>query len=50
MITNQKRSPLGEQMKKEDHFYDDKSQVEEKSETKSTSTKGSMPKGWKPEK
>ena len=32
------------------NFYDDKSQVEEKSETKSTSTKGSMPKGWKPEK
>ena len=31
------------------NFYDDKSQVEEKSETKSTSTKGSMPKGWKPE-
>jgi hypothetical protein len=32
------------------NFYDDKSQVEEKSETKSTSTRGSMPKGWKPEK
>jgi len=31
-------------------YYDDKSQVEEKSETESTSTKGSMPKGWKPEK
>jgi len=32
-------------------YYDeDKPQVEEKSETKSTSTKGSMPKGWKPEK
>jgi len=33
------------------NYYDeDKPQVEEKSETKSTSTKGSMPKGWKPEK
>ena len=32
-------------------YYDeDKPQVEEKSETESTSTKGSMPKGWKPEK
>ena len=31
-------------------YYDDKPQVEEKSEDKSTSTKGSMPKGWKPEK
>jgi len=31
-------------------YYDDKQQVEEKSETESTSTKGSMPKGWKPEK
>jgi len=31
-------------------YYDDKSQVEEKSETESTSTKGSMPKGWKPKK
>ena len=32
-------------------FYDDdKPQVEEKSETESSSTKGSMPKGWKPEK
>jgi len=31
-------------------YYDEKSQVEEKSETESTSTKGSMPKGWKPEK
>jgi len=32
------------------NYYDDKPQVEEKSEDKSTSTKGSMPKGWKPEK
>ena len=31
-------------------YYDDKQQVEEKSETESTSTRGSMPKGWKPEK
>jgi len=32
-------------------FYDDdKPQVEEKSESESSSTKGSMPKGWKPEK
>jgi len=31
-------------------YYDDKPQVEEKSETESTSTKGSMPKGWKPKK
>ena len=32
------------------YYDDDKPQVEEKSETESTSTKGSMPKGWKPEK
>ena len=32
------------------YYADDKPQVEEKSETESTSTKGSMPKGWKPEK
>ena len=31
-------------------FYDDKPQVEEKSESKSSSARGSMPKGWKPEK
>ena len=32
-------------------FYDDdKPQVEEKSESESSSTRGSMPKGWKPEK
>ena len=32
------------------NFYDDKSQVEEKSEPESSNTRGSMPKGWKPEK
>ena len=31
-------------------YYDDKPQVEEKSESESSSTRGSMPKGWKPEK
>ena len=31
------------------YYDDDKPQVEEKSETETTSTKGSMPKGWKPE-
>ncbi|SVB14534.1 uncharacterized protein METZ01_LOCUS167388, partial [marine metagenome] len=32
-------------------FYDDdKPQVEEKSESESSSSRGSMPKGWKPEK
>ena len=32
------------------YYDDDKPQVEEKSESESSSTKGSMPKGWKPEK
>ena len=31
-------------------YYDDKPQVEEKTEAESSSTRGSMPKGWKPEK